>query len=242
MVDTVTVTGAFAAGVVSFASPCVLPLVPPYLAYMTGVGLDELQSRDTGARLRLFGAALAFVAGFATIFVALGASASLLGALLMRWKSEIAVVAGIAIIVMGLHFLGVFRLGLLYREARFQTRRAAGPWAAYAMGLAFGFGWSPCIGPILGTILAVAASRDTASAGAGLLAVYSAGLGVPFLAAAVFAGPMIGLMRRFRRHLGAVERVAGAALVVTGILFLTGGIEWMSIWINETFPILSTIG
>jgi cytochrome c-type biogenesis protein len=248
MVDTVTVAGAFAAGVVSFASPCVLPLVPPYLAYMTGLGLDEIAAGDRVARRRLAVSAIAFVFGFATIFVALGASASLIGAVLMRWKAEIAVVAGIAIIVMGLHFLGVLRIGLLYREARFQgpatgtTPRAAGPLPAYAMGLAFGFGWSPCIGPILGTILAVAASSTTMAEGAGLLAVYSLGLGVPFLIVAAAAGPILGALRRFRRHMGAVQKVAGAALVVTGVMFLTGGIQWLSIWINEAFPVLSTIG
>lgn len=245
MVDTVTVAGAFAAGVVSFASPCVLPLVPPYLAYMTGLGLDEMQAGATKARRRLAVAALAFVAGFSTIFVALGASASLIGAVLLRWKAEIAVVAGLAIIVMGLHFLGILRVNLLHREARFHgpaRQSAAGPLPAYAMGLAFGFGWSPCIGPILGTILAVAAVNTTMAEGAGLLAVYSAGLGVPFLVVAAAAGPIMAGLRRFRRHLGAVQKVAGAALVATGVLFLTGGIQWLSIWINEAFPVLSTIG
>jgi cytochrome c-type biogenesis protein len=242
MVDSVTVAGAFAAGFVSFASPCVLPLVPPYLAYMTGLGLDEMRAGDAGARKRLALSALAFVAGFSTIFVALGASASLIGAALMRWKAEIAIVAGIAIILMGLHFLGILRVNLLHREARFHGPRAAGPLPAYAMGLAFGFGWSPCIGPILGTILAVAAVNTTMSEGATLLAVYSAGLGVPFLIAAAAAGPIMAVMNRFRRHLGIVQKVAGAALVATGILFLTGGIQWLSIWINEAFPALSTIG
>ena len=244
MVDTVTVAGAFAAGMISFASPCVLPLVPPYLAYMTGLGLDELQADNAAARRRLAVAALAFVAGFSTIFVALGASASLIGAVLMRWKAEIAVVAGIAIIIMGLHFLGVLRFGLLNREARFHGAggRAAGPLPAYAMGLAFGFGWSPCIGPILGTILAVAAVNTTMAEGAGLLAVYSAGLGVPFLVVAAAAGPILKGLRNVRRHLGTVQKLAGVALVATGILFLTGGIQWVSIWINEAFPILATIG
>jgi cytochrome c-type biogenesis protein len=243
MVGSVTVAGAFAAGVVSFASPCVLPLVPPYLAYMTGVGLDEMQAGALNARTRLALASLAFIAGFATIFVSLGASASLIGSTLLLYKNEIAIAAGLVIIVMGLHFLGVFRIGFLYREARFQTgQKRPGAGAAYVMGLAFGFGWSPCIGPILGTILAVAASRETIAEGAGLLAVYSAGLGVPFLITAAFAGPVMGLMRRFRRHLGTVEKAIGVALIVTGLAFLFGGIEWVSIWINEAFPVLSTIG
>jgi cytochrome c-type biogenesis protein len=243
MVGSVTVAGAFLAGIVSFASPCVLPLVPPYLAYMTGVGLEEMSADDRRARLRLIAASLAFIAGFATVFVALGASASQIGALIFRYKSEAAIAAGIIIILMGLHFIGVFRIGLLYREARFQAGATRpGPLAAYVMGLAFGFGWSPCIGPILGAILAVAASRETIAEGAGLLAVYSAGLGVPFLVTAAFAGPVMRLMRRFRSHLGTVEKAIGAALVVTGLAFVFGGIEWMSVWINEAFPVLSTIG
>lgn len=242
MVDTVTVIGAFTAGIVSFASPCVLPLVPPYLAYITGLGLDELKAGATTTRRRLAISSLAFVAGFSTIFVALGASASMIGTLLIRWKAEMAFVAGLAIIAMGLHFLGLFRFGLFYREARFQGPRGAGPATAYAMGLAFGFGWSPCIGPILGTILAVAAVNTTMAEGAGLLAVYSAGLGVPFLVTAAAAGPIMTLFARFRRHMGAVQKIAGAALVGTGVLFLTGGIQWLSIWINEAFPALAAIG
>jgi cytochrome c-type biogenesis protein len=195
------------------------------------------------ARRRIFGSALAFVAGFSTVFVALGASASVFGQLIRAHMTTLAVLAGLAIIVMGLHFLGAFRIPLLYREARVQVaRKPAGAVGAYAVGLAFGFGWTPCIGPVLAAILGVAASRDTVGQGAVLLAVYAAGLGVPFLVAAAFSQPFLKLMSRFRRHMGLIEKITGVALILTGIAFLTGGIERLSFWLIETFPLLSTIG
>ncbi len=244
MTSNVTFLGTFAAGVLSFASPCVLPLVPPYLAYIAGASLDELSGAGyERARRRVFGSALAFVAGFSTVFVALGASASVFGQLIRTHMNTLAIVAGIAIIVMGLHFLGAFRIPLLYREARVQVdRRPAGPIGAYVIGLAFGFGWTPCIGPVLAAILGVAASRETVGQGALLLAVYAAGLGVPFLAAAAFSQPFMRLMHRFRSHMGLVEKITGVLLILTGIAFLTGGIERLSFWLIETFPALSAIG
>lgn len=244
MTSNVTFFGTFVAGVLSFASPCVLPLVPPYLAFIAGASLDELSGHgDAGARRRVFAASLAFVAGFSTVFVALGASASVFGQLIRAHMNTLAIAAGIAIIVMGLHFLGAFRIPLLYREARVQVdRKPAGPIGAYVIGLAFGFGWTPCIGPVLAAILGVAASRETVGQGAALLAVYAAGLGVPFLIAAAFSAPFMSLMRRFRAHMGLVEKITGALLVATGIAFLTGGIERLSFWLIETFPVLSTIG
>ena len=237
---------AFLAGLLSFVSPCVLPLVPPYLCFIAGVSLDELASRDgenpKAARRAVIGSALAFVAGFTTVFVALGASASVVGRLLARHIDIFAIVAGVLIIVMGLHFLGVFRISLLNREARVQVRdKPAGFLGAYLIGLAFAFGWTPCIGPVLAAILSVAASADTLLRGAGLLAVYSLGLGVPFLLAALFAGTFLRFMTRFRRHLGTVERVMGVLLVVTGILFLTGGMQTAAFWLLETFPGLGNI-
>lgn len=244
MTDNVTLLGTFAAGVLSFVSPCVLPLVPPYLAFIAGASLDELAgSGYDAARRRIFGSALGFVAGFASVFVALGASASVFGQLVRQYLEPLSIAAGIAIILMGLHFLGVFRLALLYREARVQVaRRPTGPLGAYVIGLAFGFGWTPCIGPVLAAVLGVAASRQTIGEGAGLLAVYAAGLGVPFLAAAAFSRPFIALMSRFRAQMGVVEKVTGALLVLTGIAFLTGGIERVAFWLIETFPILSALG
>jgi cytochrome c-type biogenesis protein len=237
--------GALVAGILSFASPCVLPLVPPYLCYMAGVSLDQLtgQTNATVARRTVFFAALAFVLGFTTVFVTLGATASAIGRLVMQYREPLGIVAGVLIIIMGLHFLGVFRIGFLYREKRMQVHNhPAGLIGSYFMGLAFAIGWTPCIGPVLGAILAVAGSEGSVLRGAGLLAVYSLGLGVPFLIAALFAGPFIGMMRRFRRHIGAVEKVMGGLLVVTGVLFITGGMQTLSFWLLNQFPALQQIG
>ena len=239
----VSLPAAVLAGLLSFLSPCVLPLVPPYLCFLAGTTFEELQRGDV-ARTRRDAvlASLLFVAGFSTVFVALGATASAFGTLLRRYNEILSIAAGLAIVVMGLHFLGLFRLGLLYRQARVELQRPPGLWSAYVMGLAFAFGWTPCIGPILAAILAVAGSEATVARGAGLLAAYSAGLGLPFVAAAVAIGSFTAFMRGFRRHFGTVEKVAGVLLVVTGIAFLTGGMQTMSFWLIETFPGLARLG
>jgi cytochrome c-type biogenesis protein len=244
MTPDVTLLAALLAGLVSFLSPCVLPLVPPYLVYLAGTSLERLADDDpaTGSTRQTALAALLFVCGFSTVFVALGASASVVGSLIRAYSVELAIVAGIAIIVMGLHFLGVFRIGLLAREKRAEIIRPFGLWGAYAMGLAFAFGWTPCIGPILATILAVAASETTVARGAGLLAVYSLGLGIPFMLAAFAIEPFAAFLVRFRRHLTHVERAIGGLLVLTGIAFLTGFVTTASFWLLETFPVLGRIG
>lgn len=244
MTSDITLLGTFGAGVLSFASPCVLPLVPPYLAFIAGASLDEMTGAGwEAARRRIFLASLAFVAGFASVFVAMGATASVFGSIVRSHLDVLAPAAGVAIIVMGLHFLGLFRIPLLYREARVQVaRKPAGALGAYVIGLAFGFGWTPCIGPVLATVLGVAASRETVGQGAFLLAVYAAGLGVPFLVAAAFSQPFMTLMSRFRAQMGLIEKITGGLLVLTGIAFLTGGIERVSFWLIETFPILSKLG
>jgi cytochrome c-type biogenesis protein len=244
MTPDVTILAALFAGVVSFLSPCVLPLVPPYLVYLAGTSLERLADGDpkTGSTRQTVLAALLFVCGFSTVFVALGASASVIGALIRAYSVELAIVAGIAIIVMGLHFLGVFRIGFLNREKRVEMVKPVGFWGAYAMGLAFAFGWTPCIGPILAAILAVAASEATVAKGAGLLAVYSVGLGIPFMLAAFAIEPFAAFLARFRRHLAHVERAIGGLLVLTGIAFLTGSITTASFWLLETFPALGRIG
>ena len=241
----VPLSAAFLAGLLSFLSPCVLPLVPPYLCFITGTSLDQLASRDraeVGYRMVLL-PALLFVLGFATVFVILGATASVAGQMLREHATVLAQIAGVAIILMGLHFVGIFRLGLLDREARYmQDRRPAGLLGAYGIGLAFAFGWTPCIGPVLAAILALAATEDSVTKGAVLLGVYSAGLGVPFLAAALGVERFLGFLQRFRRHLGTVERATGALLVVTGVLFLTGTIQTMGYWLLEAFPALGRLG
>jgi cytochrome c-type biogenesis protein len=240
----VTFAAALVAGLISFLSPCVLPLVPPYLVYLAGTSLERLAGAEPEPRVKreTVGAALLFVCGFSTVFVALGASASVIGGVLRAYSAQLAMVAGIAIIIMGLHFLGLTRIGLLSRQARVEMPKPVGLWGAYVMGLAFAFGWTPCIGPILAAILAVAASEKTAMQGAALLAVYSLGLGIPFIVAAFAIEPFAAFLSRFKRHLHRVEMVMGGLLVLTGIAFLTGFVTTASFWLLESFPALSKIG
>jgi cytochrome c-type biogenesis protein len=241
----VTIWGAFVAGLLSFVSPCVLPLVPPYLCFLAGVTLDQLtgEDRDSVPRAKIFFSSLAFVLGFTAVFVALGASASVIGRVVMQYLDIFGYIAGAIIIVMGLHFLGVFRIGFLYREARVHVEhRPAGLVGAFLVGVAFAFGWTPCVGPVLAAILFVAGTEDTVGSGALLLAVYSLGIGLPFLAASLFAGPFMRLMKRFRAHMGKVEKTMGALLVITGVMFLTGQMATLSYWLLETFPGLAAVG
>ena len=244
MAADITLFAAFIAGLVSFLSPCVLPLVPPYLVYLAGTSLERLTSEEpkAGATAHTVLAACLFVAGFATVFVALGASASAVGGILRAWSGPLATAAGVVIIIMGLHFLGITPIAWLNRQKRMDVAKPVGLWGAYLMGFAFAFGWTPCIGPILAAILAVAASESTVSRGALLLAVYSLGLGVPFIVAALAIRPFAAFLTRFKRHLHRVEQVMGALLVLTGIAFLTGSITTVSFWLLEAFPILGKIG
>jgi len=240
----VTIAAALVAGMLSFLSPCVLPLVPPYIVYLTGVSLERLADAEVEPRVRreTIVAAILFVLGFSTVFVALGASASVIGGLLRVYSGPLAVLAGIGIIIMGLHFLGLTPIAWLMREKRLEVAKPVGLWGAYLMGLAFALGWTPCIGPILAAILAVAASQATVLKGAGMLAVYSLGLGVPFLIAALAVEPFAAFLARFRAHLGLVEKTMGGLLVLTGIAFLTGTVSEASYWLLDTFPALGKIG
>lgn len=240
----VSIPAALIAGLVSFLSPCVLPLVPPYLIYLTGATIEHVGSNEpaSASKRAIMMSALLFVLGFSTVFVALGASASLIGGLIRAWSAELSILAGIVIIIMGLHFLGLTRIGLLMREGRLPIPKPVGLWGAYIMGLAFAFGWTPCIGPILAAILSIAAAEATVTKGAGLLAVYSAGLGIPFLIAALMIEQFSTLFARMKRHLVTVERAMGVLMVITGIGFLTGAVSNVSIWLLETFPALQTIG
>jgi len=243
MASDVTWPAAVAAGILSFLSPCVLPLVPPYLTFIAGTTIEELaEGGETRARRDTLFAALLFVAGFATVFVTLGATASVFGQIVRAHIEFLSLVAGLAIIAMGLHFLGLFRLAFLYREKRFSVEKPIGLWGAYLMGLAFAFGWTPCIGPILAAILALAGTEDTVARGAALLSVYSAGLGIPFIIAALAMAPFLHFMQRFRAHFGKVERVVGVLLVVTGVAFITGGVQRASYWLLDAFPGLANLG
>lgn len=244
----ISILSALIAGALSFLSPCVLPLVPPYLCYMAGVSVDDFRqggvvanrSASTNAVIL---SSFFFTLGFATVFVALGVGASAIGLFLRQYIDVLAKIGGVIIIIMGLNFLGLFRIGFLAREARVQSNaKPATLSGAYVMGLAFAFGWTPCIGPVLGAILGIAASSGTAGEGALLLSVYSLGLAVPFWIAALFSGSFMNFLSRFRRYLGAVEKLIGGLLVLTGLAFITGFVSDVSFWFQETFPFLSQIG
>lgn len=238
---------AFGAGILSFLSPCVLPLVPPYLCFLGGLSMEQLQSGVAGdeapaLRRRTLLAALLFVLGFATVFIALGATASAVSRILAEWSLVLAKVAGVVIIVLGLHFLGVFKIAALNRDIRFQPEKPAGLLGAYLIGLAFAFGWTPCVGPVLAGILFVAGTEETMLRGALLLAAYAAGLGLPFLLSALLLDRAVAGLRRLRRWIPTVERATGVLLVGTGLLFITGRLNEVSFWLLETFPILGRIG
>jgi cytochrome c-type biogenesis protein len=242
----VTYFGALFAGLLSFLSPCVLPLVPPYLCFLGGTTFDQLTGEDetpSHVYTTVIMSSVAFVLGFTTVFVILGATATVLGQLVAANLPLLAKIAGVIIIIAGLHFLGVIHIPLLHREARYHAdTRPAGLVGAYLIGLAFAFGWTPCIGPVLGAILAVAAGEGSVSQGVSLLFVYSLGLGIPFILAAVAIRPFMSAMQRFRGHLAMMEKVLGGFLVLTGILFLTNSMTFISGWILQTFPGLATIG
>ncbi len=242
----VSAGGAFLAGLLSFFSPCVLPLVPPYLASMGGVSIAELQGDGAGtarSRAGVLLAALFFVAGFTTVFVALGATASFIGQAVTAYLGVLGYIAGILIVVMGLHFLGVFRIPFFDRTARVGVaHKPAGLAGAFVIGLAFGFGWSPCVGPVLTAILLMAGASDSAGEGARLLLIYSLGIGVPFVVAAGFAGAFMRFSARFRSRLGLIEKAMGAFLVVAGVLIFTGQMATIAFWLIEVFPALGRIG
>ncbi len=236
---------AFLGGLLSFLSPCVLPLAPPYLAYLAGTTLDQVTDDAVDDRVarRVQIASLFFVAGLATVFVSLGATASALGQLLAQHKYVLGQVAGVVIAVMGLHFLGIIRIPLLYREARLDgPAKAGGYGGAYLMGLAFAFGWTPCIGPVLGSILVLAAQEETIQAGVMMLLVYALGLGTPFVIAALFIKPFMRWAKGFPRHLGTVEKAMGLLMIAVGVMMFTGAFSNLSYWLLETFPALGTIG
>jgi cytochrome c-type biogenesis protein len=244
MLDTASIgfVTAFLAGVVSFLSPCVLPLVPGYLSYVAGTSLEELRDR-AASRLKALGYAVAFVLGFSVVFVALGASATALGGLLLSYKAELSLVGGVMILLFGLHLAGVLSLGWLQREARLHLDLPGGRVVgAFLMGLAFAFGWTPCIGPVLGAILTMSASAADLSTGTALLAVYSLGLGLPFLLAALFTDLLLERLRALARTGRNLQRVAGLALAAAGVLIVTGRLEGLAYWLLETFPGLARLG
>jgi cytochrome c-type biogenesis protein len=233
---------ALAAGVLSFLSPCVLPIVPPYLAYMGGVSVSDLGEARSARRRALLAAAF-FVLGLSTVFLFLGFAFSALGRMFLQYQDGFIAVAGVTIMVFGAHFLGVIRLPFLLREARLDAGdRGGSAIGAYVLGLAFAFGWTPCLGPILGAILGMAASEADPARGTALLAVYALGLGVPFLMVAAFFPRMTGVMGFMKRHMDRIERISGLLLWTVGLMMLTGQFTDFSWWLLERFPALATLG
>jgi cytochrome c-type biogenesis protein len=233
---------ALLAGVISFLSPCVLPIVPPYLAYMSGVSLADLQNQSS-ARNRALLPALFFVMGLSTVFLFLGFTASAIGAAFLQYQGYFNTVAGILVMAFGAHFIGIYRIPFLDREARLDAGdRGGSAFGAYILGLAFAFGWTPCIGPQLGAILSLAASEASVARGTLLLGVYAAGLGIPFLLVAAFLPRLTGVMGWMKRHMDRIEKVMGLLLWTIGLLMLTGGFSAFSFWLLETFPALAVLG
>ena len=233
----------FLARVVSFLSPCVLPLVPGYVSYVAGRSLDELrQERAMRQRLAVLGLSFAFVLGFSSVFVSLGASASAIGGLFLSYRYEASYVAGAVIILFGLHIMGVLRFNWMNRDVRFMPQIPGGrPFGAFLLGTAFAFGWTPCIGPILGAILTLGASTMGVSDGALLLSIYSMGLAVPFLLVAAFTDRFMGNVGSFRRIGRPLQIVAGGILVLVGVLMLTGYLFSFGTWMLNTFPFFQEI-
>jgi cytochrome c-type biogenesis protein len=237
------VASVFLAGLVSFLSPCVLPLVPGYVSFVAGRSLDGLvEERTAQDRLADIGLSLCFVAGFSAVFIAFGAAASALGSLLMSYRYEANLVAGVVIVLFGLHMLGLLRLGWLNREFRASPRLPGGrPVGAFGLGSAFAFGWTPCIGPILGTILALSATTTGVSDGIALLSIYSLGLAVPFLLVAAFTGPFMARIKTLRRLGRPLQAVAGGILVLMGVAVASGQLNRFGTWMLNTFPIFQEV-
>jgi len=233
---------ALFAGVLSFLSPCVLPIVPPYLAYMAGTTTQNIADGENGKNPVVL-PAIFFVMGLSTVFLLLGIAASAFGNAILAYQGYFNIAAGIVIIAFGLHFLGVFKISLLYREARIDAGDQRGsPIGAYFLGLAFAFGWTPCIGPILAGILTLIAQEGSLERGMLTMGFYAIGLGLPFLLAAIFIERFMSGMSRLKKHMGLIEKVMGLLLIGVGVLLLSGRFADMSFWLLETFPALGLIG
>jgi cytochrome c-type biogenesis protein len=223
----VTLPVAFLAGLLSFLSPCVLPLIPGYISFISGASLQELAAADdiNKVRSRVIINSLMFVLGFTVVFVLLGASATAISKMLLRYLKPLSIAAGVVIVIFGLHTMGIIRIPFLYMEKRFQSNsKPAGLFGSFIIGLAFAFGWTPCIGPILAGILAVAASGRTIMNGIILLLVYSLGLGVPFMITAWSITLFFRVFDRIKKYMGVIEWISGALLVIIGALMITGGL------------------
>ena len=235
----VTLLAAFAAGFLSFVSPCVLPLIPGYISFVSGVSVEEMRADAAPAtsRLQIFFTSLAFVIGFSLVFVALGASATAIGKFLFARLPLFSKIAGVILVIFGLHTMGVFRLAFLESEKRVHSqRKPAGPFGAMLVGVAFAFGWTPCIGPILGGILAIAGSKNSVTEGVTLLAVYSLGLGIPFLITSLAINQFFGAAKKIRRYYHTIEVASGALLIVIGVLIMTGQLTIITRYLQPYLP------
>lgn len=243
----VTVMGALLAGLLSFLSPCILPIVPFYLSYLAGVGMNQITAEanvSPAVRRRAFAASVFFALGVITVFMGLGATATAFGQMVREYFDILRWAAAAIIIAMGLHFLGVVRIGILYRQFRADAGSTSnvGLIGAFVIGLAFAFGWTPCVGPVLAAILFTAAGQESAGQGAMLLFFYGLGMTLPFIVAALFIGPFMGWMARFRRHLGLMEKLMGVLLILFGILIATNSMNIIAQWMLENVPWFGTIG
>lgn len=238
--------GAAFAGLLSFFTPCILPMVPFYLSYMAGLSMTELRGQDDfppGTQRRLIISAIAFALGVTTIFVLLGMGATAVGGLFGQWKRELSYLAAAVLMLFGLHFLGILRIPFLYREARLESSAAPSTvGGAYLMGLAFGFGWTPCVGPALTSILMIAGGMGSIWEGGALLFVYGMGMTSPFIIAAFFARPFLGWAQRNRKYLGYAEKVMGAMLILFALLIVTNSVNAIANWMIQTFPSFTTLG
>ncbi|MFT5798695.1 MAG: cytochrome c-type biogenesis protein [Candidatus Azotimanducaceae bacterium] len=237
----ITFAGAAFAGFLSFLSPCILPMVPFYLSYLAGVGMNQISADaeiDGKTRTRAVIAACFFAAGVITIFMGFGAAATVFGQVIREYFDILRWIAAAIIIAMGLHFLGIIRIGFLYRQLRADTGSTSNVslFGAYVIGLAFAFGWTPCVGPVLATILFTAAGADTAATGAGLLFVYGVGMTAPFILAALFIGPFMRWMNKFRQRLGLIEKIMGAMLILFGVLIATNSMNYIAQWMLQIAP------
>ena len=232
------------AGLLSFLSPCVLPIVPGYLCFLAGTSLDKIASGEDASKERnVFYFALSFVFGFSTVFILLGASATLLSGLIYEYLDILRVVGGIIIIVFGIHFMQIIQLPFLNRDTRYQIESyRPGIVGSYVIGLSFAFGWTPCIGPILGSVLSIAASSETVTYGIVLLMLYSAGLGIPFLLAAYAINGFMKFLSKIRNYIRVIEIFTGVLLVIFGILILTNRIQELAFFFIKYFPFLTQFG
>ncbi len=241
----ITFFGAFIAGLLSFGSPCVLPLIPAYISFLGGASLNQLTNDDLdmATQKRILYSALAFVIGFSTVFISLGATATAISALIAENSIVLGQIAGSIIVIFGLHYMGIFRIRFLNFEKRFHLEnKPAGYLGSYILGLAFAFGWTPCVGPILASVLMVAASNDSITYGISLLTIYAAGLGIPFLIAAFAVKPFMQFLSRFKKQMHKIEITIGTLLIITGIAIFSGNLADVSNWLIDTFPGFTNIG